>query len=61
VKGIEHGFEVVFYRLEELLAALFREADLAPARLHRETIPIRDAAHNRGGGVRADESPVVVA
>lgn len=33
VKAIEHGFEVMFYRLDELLAVLRRDADLAPARL----------------------------
>jgi len=33
LKAVEHGFGVIFYRLEELLAALRRDADLAPARL----------------------------
>lgn len=32
VKAVESGFGVVFYRLEELLAVLRRDADLAPAR-----------------------------
>lgn len=36
VKAIEHGFGVIFYRLEELLAALRRDADLTPARLRRK-------------------------
>lgn len=36
VKAIEHGFGVVFYRLEELLAAMRRNADLSPARLRRK-------------------------
>jgi DNA replication protein DnaC len=36
VKAIENGFSVMFYRLEELLAALRRDADLAPARLRRK-------------------------
>ena len=36
VKAIEHGFGVIFYRLEELLSALRRDADLAPARLRRK-------------------------
>jgi DNA replication protein DnaC len=36
VKAIEHGFGVVFYRLEELLALLRRDADLAPSRLRRK-------------------------
>lgn len=36
VKAIEHGFGVIFYRLEELLAAMRRDADLAPARLRRK-------------------------
>jgi DNA replication protein DnaC len=36
VKAIEHGFGVMFYRLEELLAALRRDADLPPARLRRK-------------------------
>ncbi|MBM4118895.1 AAA family ATPase [bacterium] len=33
IKAIEHGFGVVFYRLEELLAALRRDAELPPRRL----------------------------
>jgi DNA replication protein DnaC len=33
MKAVEYGFGVMFYRLEELLAALRRDADLAPARL----------------------------
>lgn len=33
MKAVENGFGVMFYRLEELLAALRRDADLAPARL----------------------------
>jgi DNA replication protein DnaC len=36
VKAVEHGFGVVFYRLEELLSVLRRDADLAPARLRRK-------------------------
>ena len=36
VKAIEHGFGVIFYRLEELLAMLRRDADLSPARLRRK-------------------------
>jgi DNA replication protein DnaC len=36
VKAVEHGFGVIFYRLEELLGALRRDADLAPARLRRK-------------------------
>jgi DNA replication protein DnaC len=36
VKAIENGFSVMFYRLEELLAALRRDAELAPARLRRK-------------------------
>jgi DNA replication protein DnaC len=36
VKAVEHGFGVMFYRLEELLAALRRDADLSPARLRRK-------------------------
>jgi DNA replication protein DnaC len=35
VKAVENGFSVIFYRLEELLAALKRDADLPPARLRR--------------------------
>jgi len=35
-KAIENGFGVVFYRLEELLAALRRDADLVPSRLRRK-------------------------
>ena len=35
VKAIENGFSVIFFRLEELLAALRRDAELAPARLRR--------------------------
>ena len=36
VKAIETGFGVVFYRLEELLALLKRDADLAISRLRRK-------------------------
>lgn len=36
VKAVENGFGVVFYRLEELLALLRRDAELAPARLRRK-------------------------
>jgi DNA replication protein DnaC len=36
VKAVECGFGVVFYRLEELLGALRRDAELAPARLRRK-------------------------
>ncbi len=35
VKAVENGFSVAFFRLEELLAALKRDADLPPARLRR--------------------------
>lgn len=34
-KAIENGFSVVFFRLDELLAALKRDADLPPTRLRR--------------------------
>ncbi len=34
-KAIENGFSVVFFRLDELLAALKRDADVPPARLRR--------------------------
>jgi DNA replication protein DnaC len=36
VKAIEHGFGVVFYRLDELLPMMRRDADLAPAQLRRK-------------------------
>jgi DNA replication protein DnaC len=36
VKAVECGFGVVFYRLDELLSALRRDADLSPARLRRK-------------------------
>jgi DNA replication protein DnaC len=36
VKAIECGFGVVFYRLDELLAVLRRDADLSPSRLRRK-------------------------
>lgn len=36
VQAVEHGFGVVFYRLEELLSVLRRDADLSPARLRRK-------------------------
>ena len=35
VKAIENGFSVSFFRLEELLAALRRDADIPPSRLRR--------------------------
>jgi DNA replication protein DnaC len=35
VKAIENGFSVLFMRLDELLAAMRRDADLPPARLRR--------------------------
>lgn len=36
MKAIECGFGVIFYRLDELLALLRRDADLSPARLRRK-------------------------
>ena len=36
VRGIENGFSVTFMRLEDLLAAMKRDADLGPARLRRK-------------------------
>jgi len=36
VKAVQHGFGVMFYRLEELLVALRRDADLTPSRLRRK-------------------------
>lgn len=35
VRAIENGFSVGFYRLEELLASMKRDADIPPARLRR--------------------------
>lgn len=35
VKAIENGFSVLFMRLDELLAAMRKDADLPPARLRR--------------------------
>jgi len=35
VKAVENGFSVLFQRLEELIAALKRDAELPPARLRR--------------------------
>lgn len=35
VRAVENGFGVVFFRLEELLTALRRDADLTPAKLRR--------------------------
>lgn len=35
VKAVENGFSVLFMRIEELIAALKRDADLPPARLRR--------------------------
>jgi len=36
VKAVQNGFGVTFYRLEELLSALKRDADLTAARLRRK-------------------------
>jgi len=36
VKAVENGFGVAFYRLEELLANLRRDADLPPSRMRRK-------------------------
>jgi DNA replication protein DnaC len=36
VKAIEHGFSVVFYRLDELLPLMRRDAELSPALLRRK-------------------------
>ena len=36
VKAIEHGFGVTFYRLDELLPLMRRDAELAPAQLRRK-------------------------
>jgi DNA replication protein DnaC len=35
-KAIEHGFGVIFYRLDELLASMRRDADLNPQHLRRK-------------------------
>ena len=35
VKAVENGFSVAFFRLEDLLAAMRRDAEVAPARLRR--------------------------
>ena len=35
VRAVESGFSVAFFRLEELLAAMRRDADVAPAKLRR--------------------------
>ena len=35
VRAIENGFSVLFMRLEELLAAMRKDADLSPSRLRR--------------------------
>lgn len=35
VRAVENGFSVAFFRLEELLVALRRDADLPPSRLRR--------------------------
>src|SRR5690606_11804436 len=35
VRAIENGFSVAFHRLEDLLAALKRDADVSPHRLRR--------------------------
>jgi len=35
VRAVENGFSVAFFRLEELLAAMRRDAGVAPARLRR--------------------------
>ena len=35
VKAVENGFSVAFFRLEELLLALKRDAELPPSRLRR--------------------------
>nr|XP_061810413.1 insertion sequence IS21 putative ATP-binding protein-like [Nerophis lumbriciformis] len=36
VKAIENGFSVAFFRLDDLLAAMKRDAELAPQRLRRK-------------------------
>ncbi len=36
VKAIENGFSVAFYRLDDLLHAMKRDAELAPQRLRRK-------------------------
>jgi DNA replication protein DnaC len=36
IKAVEHGFGAIFYRLEELLVLLRRDADLPPNRLRRK-------------------------
>jgi DNA replication protein DnaC len=36
VKAVENGFGVVFYRIEELMAALKKDADLSPSRRRRK-------------------------
>jgi len=36
IQAVEHGFGVIFYRLEELLSAMRRDAELAASRLRRK-------------------------
>ncbi len=36
IRAVENGFSVIFMRLEDLLAALKRDAELSPARLRRK-------------------------
>jgi DNA replication protein DnaC len=36
VKAVEHGFGVIFFRLEELLGVMRRDSDLSPSRLRRK-------------------------
>ena len=36
MKAIEHGFRVIFYRLDELLPAMRRDAELPPMHLRRK-------------------------
>jgi DNA replication protein DnaC len=36
IKAVEHAFGVVFYRLDELLSMMRRDADLTPTRLRRK-------------------------
>ena len=51
VRAVGNGFSVAFHRLEDLLAALKRDAEVSPQRLRRRKHMKRSAAGDRRGGL----------
>jgi DNA replication protein DnaC len=55
VRAVEKGFSVAFLRLEDLLAAMKRDADMSPLRLRRRKYTNVALLINERSGLRTDE------